>query len=89
MSFSYDILAKRNHKGLTVEYLYCFLNNSITIVAEERGTNNIFVPVNIATDYAWNSAPIDATDILRSISAIDREFHSHIDVSLNSLPKMT
>ena len=89
MSFSYDILAKLNHKGLTVKYLHCFLNNSITIVAEERGTNNIFVPVSIATDYAWNSTPIDATDIVRSISAIDREFHFYIDVSLNSLPKMT
>ena len=52
----HDILANRNYKGLTVEYFHCFLNKSVTIVAEEP-------PVGVVAGYAWNNAPIDGTDI--------------------------
>ena len=72
LSQNYDVLAKRNHKGLTVEYFHHFSNKSVTIAAEDRGTNEIFVPAGIAAGYTWNSAPIDSTDILRSIPAIGR-----------------
>ena len=75
LNLNYDVLAKRNHKGLTVEHFHRFLNKSVTIAAEDRGTNDIFVPAGIAARYAWNSAPIDGTDILRSIPAIGRELH--------------
>ena len=75
LNLNYEILAKRNHKGLSVEHFHRFLNKSVTIAAEDRGTIDIFVPVGIAAEYAWNSAPIDGTDILRSIPAIGRELH--------------
>ena len=88
LSLNYDVLMKRNHKGLTVEHFYRFLNKSVTISAEDRGTNDIFVPTDIAADYAWNSAPIDDTDILRSIPAIGRELHFPLDVNLNALSKL-
>ena len=39
LNLNHDVLTKRNHKGLTVEYLYCFLNKNITIATEDRGTN--------------------------------------------------
>ena len=42
------------------------------IVAKKRGTNGIFVPVSTVAWYAGNSAPIDGTDILCSIPAINR-----------------
>ena len=88
LNLNYDVLAKRNHKGLTVEHFHRFLNNSITIAAEDRGTNDAFVPVDIAAGYAWNSAPIDDTNILRSIPAIGRELHFPIDINLSVLPKL-
>ena len=47
------------------------------------------VPTDIAAGYAWNSVIIDGTDILRSIPTIGREIHFPIDVSLNTLPKLT
>ena len=47
------------------------------------------VPADIAAGYAWNSVIIDGTDILRSIPTIGREIHFPIDVSLNTLPKLT
>ena len=51
-NLSRDVLAKRNHKGLTVENFHRFINNSDTIAAEERDTNNILFPTGIATGHA-------------------------------------
>ena len=42
-----DILAKHNHKGLSVENFYRFLNKATTIEMEDRQSNNVFVPVGI------------------------------------------
>ena len=52
LRLNYDVLAKRNHKSLTVEHFHRFLNKSVTIAAKERGTNDIFVPAEITTGYA-------------------------------------
>ena len=88
LNINYDILAKRNHKGLSVEHFYHFLNKSVTIAAEERGTANIFVPAGITAGYAWNSVPIDGTDILRSIPAIGRKLKFPLDINLNAMSKL-
>ena len=88
LSLNYDVLTKRNHKGLSVEHFHRFLNKSVTIAVEDRGTNDIFVPACIAAGYAWNSALIDGTDILRSIPAIGREPHFPIDINFSALPKL-
>ena len=89
LNLNYNILAKRNDKGLSVEYFHRFLSQSVTIAAEERSTNNIFFPAGIATRYAQNSAPIDGTDILRSILAIGRDLHFPLDIDLDAVPKLT
>ena len=47
-----DILAKGNHKGLLVEKFHRFLNKAITIVAEDKGTNDVFVAASVVTGYA-------------------------------------
>ena len=60
----------------------------MTIDAEERDTINFFVPTGIAAGYAWNSVPIDGTDILRSIPAIGRELKFSLDINLNAMPKL-
>ena len=88
LNLNYNVLAKRNHKGLTMEHFHHFLNKSITIAAEDRGTNNIFVPAGISTGYAWNNAPIDGTDILRIIPAIGRKLHFPININLSALPNL-
>ena len=88
LNLNYDVLAKCNHKGLIVDHFHRFLDKSLTMAAEDRGTNAIFVPTGIDTGYAWNSAPIDGTDILRSISAVGHELHFPIDINISALPKL-
>ena len=88
LNLTYDVLAKRNHKGLAGEHFHSFLKKSVIIAAEDRGTNKNFVAAGIAAGYAWNSAPIDGTDIFRSILAIGRELHFPINIDLSTLPKL-
>ena len=88
LNMNHDVLEKRNYKGLTVEHFHRFLNKSVTIFAQNRSTNDMFVPAGIAAVYAWNSVPIDGTDILCSISVIGREFHFPIDINLSALLKL-
>ena len=75
LNLKYDVLTKHNYKGLTVENFHRFLIKSVTIAAEERGTNHIFVPTSVEEGYAWNNELIDDTNMFRSTSAIGREFH--------------
>ena len=89
LNLNHDVLVKCIHKGITVKNLHRFLKKNFTIAAEDRGTNDIFVPAGITIYYAWNSAPIDDSDILRSSPAIGQEFYFPIDINLNVLPKLT
>ena len=88
LNLNYDILAKRNYEGISVEYFHRFLNMSVTIAVEERGTTNIFVPTGIPAEYDWNSTPTNDTDILRSIPAIGREVKFPLDININTISKL-
>ena len=76
---NYNILAKCNNKGLAVEHLYRFLNKSLTIATENRGTNNIFVGIVHGL----------VAHILRNISAIGQKVNIIIDININVVPKMS
>ena len=86
---NYDVFANRNHKGLTVEYFHRFFNKLVTIVMEDRQSNDVFIPAGIATRYVWNIAPIDGTNILHSTVAIVRELRFAIDINVSALPQLT
>ena len=88
LHLKYNIRAKRNHKGLSVENFHHLLNNCVAIAAEERGTTSILVPASIAAEYAWTSTPIYGTHILRSIPAIGQELKFPLDINLNAMPKL-
>ena len=89
LDLNYNVLANRNHKGLTVERFNRFLNKSVIIVMEDWQSNNVFVPVGIAAGYAWNSDPINGYSILRSTVAIGRELRFLIDINLSALTQLT
>ena len=88
LNLNYDMLTKLNHTGLSVEHFHHSLNKNVTIVAEERGITNIFIPAGITAGYAWNSTSIDGTDILRSIPAIGRDVKFPLDINLNAMSQL-
>ena len=50
LNINYNILAKRNSKGLLVKKFHRFINKSITILAEDRDTNNTFVAASVTAN---------------------------------------
>ena len=88
LNLNYNVLAKRKHKGISVEHFYRLFNKSMTIAAEEHGTTSILVPAGIVAGYALNCAPIDGTYILCSIPAISQELKFPLDINLNAMPKL-
>ena len=83
-----DILAKRNHEGLSTEYIDRFLNKSVIIAVEERGIDNIFVHGGIVAGYACYSVLINGTNILRRFLVIDRELNLSLFININAVPKL-
>jgi hypothetical protein len=59
-----------------VERYHRFLNKTQTIAGQDRGTHQVFTKNAKTSQYAWNSALIDGTDIIRSMAAVGREFPS-------------
>ena len=79
-------LSRGNHKGMSVERYHRFLNKTQTINGEDRGSHHTFIEYSKTSQYAWNSAPIDDTDIPRCVAAVRRHFQFLVDVQLNKTP---
>ena len=80
--------AKRNHKAVGVERYHKFLNHNMKIIGNARETHKCFVEVAMVSAYAWNSMPVDGTDIIRSIPAIGRPFRFPMDVAIAPFPPL-
>lgn len=59
-----------------------------TIDGTDRGTHNGFVRTAKTAQFAWNSAPIDGTDVVRSLAAVGRAFRFPLDVELSPSPTL-
>ena len=79
-------LARGNHKGNGAERYHRYLNKVQTIEGNNVGSNTNFMRIAKTTQYAWNSAPIDGTDIVRSMAAVGRDFRFPLDVKLSEIP---
>ena len=69
-----------------MERYHRFLNKTQAIAGTDRGTHSAILQNAKTSQYAWNSAPIDNTDIARSKAAIGREFRFPLDVELSPTP---
>ena len=89
LKITFWALSRGNHKGLSVERYHRYLNKTQTIVGNDRGTHHTFLQNCKVTQYGWNSAPIDDTDIPRSIAALGREFRFPLDVEMCPDPPLS
>ena len=81
-------LSRGNHHGLSVERYHRFLNKIQTIQGAEINTHSNFKRTVLLSAYSWNSAPIDGTDIIRSIPAVGRVFRFPFDASVCPIPPL-
>jgi hypothetical protein len=88
LSIRFHAAAKGNHKAVSVERYFRFVNKAVTIATNDRDDPTVWVPASMTAGYAWNSSPIDGTDILRSVAAVGRPFQFPIDISLALPPQL-
>ena len=81
LGINIHVLSGENHDPMIVERVNRFLNSSLTIFCNERGTNKVALEGILMALYAWNSAPVIGTDISRSLLVVGREFQFPIDFS--------
>ena len=72
-------VSKENHKAILCERFHRYLNKVQKIHAANCETFQDFMFGTIFAVYAWNSAPVDGTNVVRSYAAIGREFPFPID----------
>lgn len=89
LGLRFHVLAKKKHKAMRVEHFNHFLNTVVMIEANNWDTNRVFPEATHVAAYAWNLAPIDGTDIIRSYPAFGRVFHFLMNVELGVLPVPT
>jgi hypothetical protein len=76
--------SRGNHKAVSVERFFRYLNKAVTIACSDRGTNLVWVEASMIATYAWNCSPIDGTDVVRSVPAMGREFKFPFDLALEA-----
>ena len=81
-------LSRGNHKGNSAERYHRFLNKTQAITGNDRGTHGNFIQNAKTSQYAWNSAPIDGTDVPRSVAAIGRQFRFPLDTEFLQPPQL-
>ena len=88
LKINFWCLSRGNHRGNSVERYHRFLNKIQAIAGTGRGTHSVNLQNAKTSQYAWNGAPIDNTDITRSKTAIGREFRFPLDVELSPSPTL-
>ena len=73
-------LLRGDHCGNSAECYHRYLNKTRTISGNDHGTNDVILQNAKTSQYAWNSAYIDNTDITRIMAAVGREFHFPLDI---------
>ena len=64
-----------NHNAIFVARFNNYLNASLSILCEERGTVRVFTNGVLMLTYAWNFAPVSSTDL----PVVAREYKFPID----------
>ena len=72
-------LSKGNHQAMLVERFNRYLNKAMKIFTNERNSTRTYVEGALLAAYAWNSSPINGTDIFMSLLVIGRVFNFPID----------
>jgi hypothetical protein len=84
VGIKYHAVSRENHKAVLVERFHRYLNKVQKIHAMDCETFDDWLIGTIFAIYAWNSAPVDGTDIVRSYAALGREFPFPIDTSVTT-----
>ena len=75
-------IAHSNHKVDSVKK-YHQLQKKTQATARQHGViHDVFIQNDKTSQYTWNSAPINDTNVMRSVAAVGREFIFPLDIEL-------
>lgn len=74
LKIHYWCLSRGNLRGNSVEHYNLLLNKTQTIYDNDIGTNACYIDNASTSQYAWNGAPIENTDVLCSLATVGREY---------------
>jgi len=80
LGIRFEVVAPEQHDGILCERFHRYLNKVMRIIgADRKGFDQWKQDRSFAT-YAWNAAPVDGTDIARSIPAKMRTFRFPLEL---------
>ena len=91
LSLHFSAAAKGNHQSMSIEQFFKYANKAVTIATQavtiatqDQATLSVWVPAILLSAYAWNSSPIDGTNIIQSIPAVGQPFHFLLDINITN-----
>ena len=72
----------------SVETYHQFLNKTLAIAEQDRGSRDIFIQSAKIYHYACNSYPINDTDMVHSVAAVGKEFRFPMNTELLPTPTL-
>ncbi len=75
------VVSAENHRAILAERFHRFLNKVQQLHRAQVGNPDNWHTGMLLAIYAWNAAPVDCTNMSRSLAAIGREFPFPIDVN--------
>ena len=80
LGIRFEVVSPEQHDGILCERFHRYLNKVMRIIgADRKGFDQWKLDRSFAT-YAWNAAPVDGTDIARSIPAKMRTFRFPLEL---------
>ena len=83
LEIEYYLVTKENHRAIAVERFHRYMNKVQKLHAMDCESFDDWLIGSVFAVYAWNAAPIEGTNIIRSFAAIGREFPFPIDIQLD------
>jgi hypothetical protein len=80
LGIKYHVVAAEQHDGILCERFHRYLNKVMRLLGADRSSFQKWrMDVSFA-QYAWNAAPVDGTDIIRSFAAKARTFRFPLEI---------
>ena len=80
MGLPYHVVSAEQHEGILCERFHRYLNKVQRLIGLDTQDHSHWLMNAFFAAYAWNSSPIDGTDVVRSFAAKARVFHFPLDV---------
>ena len=89
LGIKYHMVSPDEHNGILCERFHRYLNKVEKIHAADTQSHTQWVQGTLFATYAWNAAPIDGTNIIRSFAAKARVFPFPIEIAQDSVARTT